>query len=443
MIVFQILILLTAAIASLINENLYENSIIALWCYALAILLEVFYTKKVSLILIFLVAFLYMIPPEGILDWQILYHDWGINNANTGFSYLLFSSTFVFLGAKLIKYRTDYRSAAFSQIVNPRLRKKFITILVGYSIFYFLINLQGTLYSLYVGRTGFTVLGATQLTAIALIVMALISFTVKNKLRAFAYSLPIVITLFATGTRLLIVYAIFMMYSENLMKITKKKMFYLPLAAGTVIMLMGTLRENRNTGILSGNSEGGNHKITEAPTDLSEKIAILGSNEGLIRNLAMINHYTTNNDYTYGSSIGFLVYWWVPRELWAEKPVMLDYWLIREYYPDQFGEGHSTASSYGGELYMDFGFIIGCILMLFFGIVLGKLQHWIDNHFYRNVYTVIVGSFLFGWAFFGTRSIMTASFMLLWIILFANIIVRLLLHSNIIITKKSEPKLPF
>ena len=142
---------------------------------------------------------------------------------------------------------------------------------------------------------------------------------------------------------------------------------------------------------------------------LIERIAANGSPEGLVRNMAMIDLWTETHSHTYGKSIGFLGIFWIPRVIWNDKPVQLDYCLIREY-ESGFGGGHSTASSFCGELFMDFGYF--CILICFFlGGIMAKMDCFIEKRLIVGgfVATALSGVML-GWAFFMTRSILTASY---------------------------------
>lgn len=417
LLVLQTIIFLFLSIYTYIAEDLYLSSSIAFWSLLLIIILEYVKTKGISLIFIFLISFLYMIPVEGILNYSTLYNDWGKNTVDFSFFLLICSAFLVFIGFNFVKIK-PYVLNLKEIIFNPKKLKSLIFIIVCYNIFYFIFHLEMIVNNLTLGRGAVETTFNIQLTAIALIFLTIIAITVKNKFKVILIILPTLLVLIGTGTRLFLVYAILMLMTKDIISLPFKKSIKVLLISIPILLFMNFIKSNRSSGLLNTNDFKEEKIIYETFT---QKVASYGSTEGLLRNIAMITDYTNNHDYTYGKSIGFLSYWWVPRSIWDDKPVMLDYWLIREYRND-FSGGYSTASSYYGEIYMDFGPFISMVICLFLGILLGKLQNWINVNLNNNFETLIIGSFLYAWIFFGTRSIMTATFMLMWVILFSKII---------------------
>ena len=188
-----------------------------------------------------------------------------------------------------------------------------------------------------------------------------------------------------------------------------KKMLWIGVGCLVVFSVFTSMKATRTSGfeMLSISQIVGRGE--EDKSTFMEKIAGKGSMEGLIRNMAMIKLHTTTHGYTYGKSIGFLAVFWIPRFIWENKPVQLDYWLIREY-ESGFSDSHSTASSFCGELFMDFGYF--CIVLCAgLGALLAKMDAYISQRVLRgDFYSVVIAGLFFGWSLFMVRSILAASY---------------------------------
>lgn len=191
--------------------------------------------------------------------------------------------------------------------------------------------------------------------------------------------------------------------------------------------LMGQFR----SGGLAGFQSPTGH--TNPYTRLSQRIAYYMSPEGTVDQTAMLMAHFENNPHTYGKSVLFLTYFWVPRSLWPDKPTMLGHWLIREYRTG-FSEGHSSSFGFTGELFADFGYF-----SLLFVFLLGILLNWADKFIAYQLaqpmsYPKILVGMILSYVFFFVRSPITATMTFLSILL-VYFMIRELLFKKVVINK--------
>lgn len=426
--IYQYFLFTAITLLSAFNDNLYINATTSFWVMIIIISLEFFKVRGVNLIMVFLIAFVYMIPVEGMLQHNLLYAKWGLEVSNFSFFLLQTTAMILFVGYSIINVRKyNEQKHDLPELFNSEKIKKLRLFILIYNIFYMIFHFKMIIENMMFGRGSGDETLNVQLTALALITIPILVRIEKNKLVMFLFMLPSLIVLVGTGTRLYLVYAIFMIATSFLFRMNVKSIFRTAIYIIPILFAMNAMKDLRTTGISQMDSFTVDQK--KEYNNFNQKIASLGSSEGLIRNVSMITDYINKNDYTYGASIGFITYWWVPRTIWPDKPVMLDYWLIREY-ETGFSQGHSTASSYMGEIYMDFGAFSTIVFFLFAGMLLAKLQSWINLSFNSNFLTIVIGSFLYGWVFFATRSILTATYMLTWVLVFSFFIYYLLKKHN-------------
>ncbi|WP_299006400.1 O-antigen polysaccharide polymerase Wzy [uncultured Tenacibaculum sp.] len=429
--IVQIILLLINCFLPHLDIGLSVSSSVAFWSYIIIICLEVAQKKRITMLILFLSAFVYMVLSEGVLNENYLYELWGRYYTTIGYSYLITSSTCVFLGCKFYETYVKKTNKLSSKELKTIIHKKntLLLILTTYSLFFFIINIENTIYGFTIGRaSAFPFLISPFLYAVAFICVGLYNEVFSNKIYTILMCLPIIITFIGTGTRFFLVYIIFILYFKDLYFLNYKRIFKLFFLGFFLLSALNVMKLARSGG-LSNLNESKNTK----EHNLTEYLASKGSNEGLISNAAMITKYTTENDYTYGKSTSFLTIFWIPRDIWPNKPVQLDSWLIRKYM--NVSEGFSSASSYGGEIYIDFGYSIGCILLLILGYNLSRIQNWIHNNYKTDLKKLILSGFLYGWIFFGTRSIMTSTFMLIYMLIMSNVIFKILIKFKIVALK--------
>jgi hypothetical protein len=162
------------------------------------------------------------------------------------------------------------------------------------------------------------------------------------------------------------------------------------------------------------------------------------SPEGVVDMTALSMTYFESNPHTYGKSIAFLTYFWVPRTIWPDKPTMIGHWLIRKY-RSGFSEGHSASFGFTGELYADFGYF-----SLIFVLVIGLALKWADYfrayHLSKQQsYDKILVGMLFSYVFFFIRSPITSTMTFLSILL-VYYLIRKILFKKVTIKRNRQFK---
>ena len=150
----------------------------------------------------------------------------------------------------------------------------------------------------------------------------------------------------------------------------------------------------------------------------SERLIVrLASNmspEGVVRMARLADRYFADHSLHYGRETGFVLYFWVRRRFFPEKPTMLDYWLIREYNP-LVSEKYTTASGFLGELRADFGWF-SLLFVFLFGMLMRRLDDFSSAVFSagNSSFDMVLASLLYPWVFFFVRSPVTSTISLLW-----------------------------
>lgn len=116
----------------------------------------------------------------------------------------------------------------------------------------------------------------------------------------------------------------------------------------------------------------------------------------------------------------FLVYWWVPREMWPEKPTMAGHWLMREYDDGRgFSEAHSFSGGFAFAPLIDFGPVLGVVCCTLYGLLLGLAERalWRARYEPLGAIHAFLAPLVFG-VFFMLRSPFTAAIVLqsLWLV---------------------------
>lgn len=425
--IFQFALILINIGQVYLVQDLYFNSVFCLWSYLTILVLEIFQRRRVNLLIVFFTAFVYMVPAEGILNYQNLYSRWGTENVTTAIRFLIASSSAIFVGYKIgggsILMRSWYPDRDIGANFYVNHKRSLVFILLLFTFIFFVSHFQNTIYGLLSGRgSAFPHSYSVIVYSAAYITVGLWTVIFKgNVLKTIFFSSPIILTFFATGTRFLLLFLIFILFFKELYFLKVKYLWRIVFVTIILLTTVDVVRQSRLGGIANISEIQNTTNVSGANPTLTESIVRHGSREGLIRNIAMINDYTSKNGHTYGRSIGFLAIFWIPRSVWVEKPVMLDSWLIREY-ETGFSSGHSSASSYGGELLMDFGFFFSCIILCFAGFMLYRLDRWILDVYNKSFRNYILSGFILGWVFFATRSLLTATFMLISMIIISKMV---------------------
>lgn len=428
----------------LFGDNIESSSNINLWLCIIILGYNIIKDKYVSAISIFIFGFIYIYFKEFLNNVPNLYSQWGIDNVNTGFMVVMLSFIGVLVGyyfRSVVKIPSNISREAntLSFTINkPKLFYR-INLLLIYLIF--VGNIPLIIYGFVTGRPNAFEYGIFSNISYALCVITIINLKLYYNhqygeikyIKLIITTLPVFVLLFATGTRFLLLYGIIALISDQLYHLNIKKLGKLSVIFLLVIVSMNFIMDFRNSGFLKGMDSYNNKGAYEIEQTFNQKIVSNFTDEGLLRNAAMITDYTNNNGFTYGKSFGFLAIFWVPRTIWEGKPTQIDHWLIRKYTAEYDNSGHSTASGFMGEIYMDFGKYITPFLMVVFGWFLSFLNYKYLHIRRKSDYaSVVINGSILAWIFFMVRSVLTSSYIFIFIIAGAYILRKIFYKWNIL-----------
>lgn len=263
--------------------------------------------------------------------------------------------------------------------------------------------------------------------ALGMILPALIAYYCRyvkkrNILFCFIMAFPIIVLQVFLSTRYKFFFSILpFLIITGIFNIKKNGKKHLLLLVSCMIVMMAVstyVKENRNIGFANVEEDYFSKENEDiSTTRLTVKIAKQMSPEGVIRMARIADAYFSTHALHYGRESAFILYFWVPRSLWDDKPTMLDYWLIREHDPF-VADTYSSASGFIGELRADFGW--GCLLFaLLIGCLLNKLDSFCSAVFSRQTHSLdmVLASIIYPWVFFFVRSPQTSTMAFLWEIL--------------------------
>mgnify|MGYP003633023753 CR=1 FL=1 len=260
-------------------------------------------------------------------------------------------------------------------------------------------------------------------------------FTVKRKksvMSSVFLSLPIFILLFFGGSRFPLLFSFFsfllVILGKEFYKLEYKTLLKLSFAVLLLLFSSSIMKNFRTFGFNNQYDFSTNTDVVAKPS-LAFIASSYMSPEGVIDMTSLMFKYFSVNDHMYGKSSSFLLYFWIPRSLWKEKPTMLGHWFIRKH-RSGFSDGHSTSFGFVGDLYADFG-----LFSLFFVYFIGRLLRWAevkkDNLLKGDSSLRIIGAMIFPYCFFFVRSPITSTMNFLGILLMYFIIKRFLFKTYI------------
>lgn len=287
---------------------------------------------------------------------------------------------------------------------------------------------------------GSSTLIGSLLSALGTLLPALIAFYVKyvkNKKNwiSFIYSLPIFIIVFFQATRYKVLFSVipYLVITDvlSLEKTSKKSIVILFISGFLVISISSFLKENRNYSFAELEAPSLFQSSDSDQDGVFVKLAGKMSPEGVVKMAYIADVYFSSHSLHWGKEMSFILYFWVPRLIWPEKPTQLDYWLIRDYSSETVADAFSSASGFIGESRADFGW--GCLL---FSLFIGMLLKRIDGYkrriltYHKGSFNIVFVSILIPWAFFFVRSPITSTMSLIWELLFYYVFVLLFTTSS-------------
>lgn len=220
-----------------------------------------------------------------------------------------------------------------------------------------------------------------------------------NKFTLFSLSMSIFILIIASGTRFVFLFS-FVMFINALIDFRKIKvkqvsvLFIVLLASSTITMM----------------TRGGGNNSASLDESVSSTENIVHYFSGLVK------YYKINEHDYYPKYSIFSTYFFIPRSIWEDKPLMIGKWILHSgVYNETYTDAHSGSVSFIGPFYADFG-----EFFIFFPFVLGALlcraeQFYLENQGMLNENSIIASTFI-PTIFFGFRSFNTALITLIFII---------------------------
>lgn len=417
----------------------YTQMMGAIWFTSLSfvllcamILLEFKKKNRVTLFIIWLTAFIYMIQSEMIL----LSHESIVTFEDIkAFSFLSFGNLMFIVG--YVCNRKKYNTSIVYEfsVASP---KSLLLIVAGLYVFFVYFRIIDVFRIFYMGRDQGDSLGGgsvleTFTLAIGYMLPSLIGFYAIRFFPSKKWlSLFFVIPLFVIGALLGARYKLLFMLIPYLAvmdvlspkKISKKNLIYIAVIGTFLVSLSTIIKFTRSHGFADADLTSINER-RDTNNDFLYKIAIEMSPENIVKMTKYGNRYFDNegHSYLYGLNSSFVLYIWIPRSIWKNKPTPLDYWMIRKY--ENVSDAASTASGFIGDFRADFGYFSFLIILLI-GAQLKRLDKFIHNLSFssdNNLQKVLIG-FCFAWVFFFVRSPLTSTNSFIIAMVFLYIIIK-------------------
>lgn len=427
-------ILLFSIVLLLINDIHLLGQV---YFYSITIytILNIYLNKKIQLIDIWNGAFVFIIVSE------ILQIEFNNQNLTAAVYFLLISNNVVNIGYLHGNKRRLYIPVE-KNYEKSRNNKTIVFLLIFVIVFYTFIKLPEALYTFRVGRNvvfsqnvgqGFIL--TPLFDSIAYVFPAIIAYYyiyVKQKklFIPFILSSPIFLILFLSGTRFPLLFSflgfIIVVQAKYFIKIKFKHfiliaLLFFSLIYGAKLMAHFRSTDTKNEQFLLSNKS----NKTDFPTFLASTIM---SNEGVVDMTSVMFDYFNHNPHLYGASTSFILYFWIPREIWPDKPTMLGNWLVREY-RGGFSDAHSASFGFTGDLYADFG-LFSFVFIFFIGRLLRYADVFKEKAFKESGFNVIIAAMFFPYTFFFVRSPITATMTFIAIMFFFYIFKKLIIVGN-------------
>lgn len=419
-----LLLLVSVSTIALSNDNFMTANIHFYLLLGIAAI-DVVANKSLSLLTIWIAGFFYIILSDIILNHYQPSDHWVD-------SFVLLANDAVLAGYYFLKPQQKNTLICTNERYEIRSQFSFISVLVViYSIYlYYLV--PGAIQSFLVGgrrveEVGENVLFTTFLNGYHILPLVIAFYIIrirhKSAWLALLFSLPIFIIDFFSGTRFKLIFTImpFFLVSSLLRidKLNAKRVITIAIALIVLVYGADYMLHTRQSGF--GKYETTVSTDVKHPYDdsFSVKVCDKCSPEGTIRMMNILHHHLQTHEPTYGLSTGFVLYFWIPRVVWPNKPTMLNHWLPRLYM--NVGEGHSTSSGFMGEPFADFKYF-AFIIYLLIGVLLRKGSNLLIKYDYGRapLYNSLYVSLLIPFTFFVVRSPVTGTCYILmqWLILY-------------------------
>ena len=393
------------------------------YIYVIMFTLDFVQHKRFRLIQFWLLGFVFIILSEMIIiseDGKML------NSYIDSLSYILFANDF-FLTSYLFYNPPTESYLKVRQITNEKL---FNLSAIIFTIIYIILHAGLITKAIYEGSRGgssditsgsggvdlFAIFfGGLSLLLPALIAMCLKMGNNKNGILYYIMAISIIMLQMLGGTRFMLLFAALpFLIVLGVISVNKQSMRRHTIAVSTMIILAmaaNFAKEVRNFGILEYQNKI-EYLDDNYPHSFLGNAAREMSPEGCVKMNRMAMDYFSSHDFHYGKETAFILYFWIPRSIWKDKPVMLDYWLIRKY--EDVAVNHSSASGFMGEIFADFGYF-SLVVLIIWGCVLKRMELYVYKVFSVKgpILDKVFASSLFPYVFFFIRSPLTSTMQLI------------------------------
>lgn len=413
------------------------------YIYFMMIAMDFMQHLRFRLIQFWLLGFIFVILSEMII---ISEDENKINTFIDSFSYILLANDF-FLASYLLYRPKAESSFAIRHITN---KDSFHSSVIFSSILYLFLNASMLTKAIYQGARG----GSSEvasgginifgifMSGLSLLLPALIAMCLKisNKNNYFLYyilAILIILLQMFGGTRFRLLFAALpFLIVLGVVSVNKQSVRRHAIAVSSMLILMlaaSFAKEIRNVGVLAYQNRI-EYEDNMYPQSFLGNLAREMSPEGCVKMNKMAMDYFSTHEFHYGKETAFILYFWVPRSFWKDKPVMLDYWLIRKY--ENVASNHSSASGFMGEIYADFGYF-SLLVMIIWGCILKRMEFYVLKVFSVKgpIINKVFASVLFPYVFFFIRSPITSTMQLISVFVIYTFFRKLYTKKEIILAK--------
>lgn len=207
----------------------------------------------------------------------------------------------------------------------------------------------------------------------------------------------------AIGTRFLVGYqlvSVLYLLLRHPSLLSRQRLFFALMVAVFLVMGSQVQLNTRGSGI-------GNVETSETLVQAIQPDSLLKS-EGILRINAYIH---LRQAYSFADRLPenlYILYWWVPRVIWEDKPTMAGHWVIRELTYERVSEAHSASGGFAMAALLDFGPRGGVVFSVLYGLLIGAFEvyAWRRRNL-RHPVAILIGSMYFA-VFFMMRSLHTS-----------------------------------
>lgn len=410
---FSIVLLLYSVLAfflpTIVTKAFVEWMFIA---YVVFIGYNIYDNKRITLFQIWNISFVYVIISEMI---KITHGDFVSEEYQYAIAFLLLANSIFIMGYEIVDFKVHKWIKVYDYKISHK--KFFIMMLVMFALLYLYFKIGRAVSVSSQGRKVAGALGSgnvvnTFVNAIGLLTPSLIGYYfachTKNKWVSLLFVIPLFAVQFLISTRFRVLYMAmpyFILMGIIPLKIDKiRKILILGLLL--VAFSVGSTYLKKYRYVSSIEELDWSVLYTES-SNRFVSIANKMSPEGVVRMTVLANDYFKTHPLSQGRETSYVTYFWVPRSVWKDKPIPIDYWLIREY--EEIGESVTTASGFTGEIRADFGNY--CFIIVFlWGLCLKYLDVLVASvDIKRKSFNNVLYAMLFPWIFFFVRSPSTAT----------------------------------